>query len=345
VLINETAHNMIPSAVEAGGGRIIVIPRQARMKETVGEDVTLSLNYFTDAFGDPPGKRFSATEISGGHGQAFPGLIHFSWATYHGFLLEKGEDEAFRSHEVAHQWWGLGVAVKSYRDAWISEGFSTFSSWLYTEAILGDTVALGRMLKRSKEEVMSRRNGAGPIWLGTRLGSDAFPQDYAIQVYDKGAWVLRMLRNLMFDENAGDAEAPFRRMMRDFYQQNRGKLASTADFRATVERHMGKPMDWFFESWVYGTGIPTYEWSYLTETAGDGKTTVKLRVAQKQVPDDFAMIVPVRLEFDDGQSRTERFMVKGPTTEVSLEVAAKPARVVLNPSDAVLAEVKQAKWR
>ena len=342
VFVNQVAHDMIPGAVRGRDGQVIVIPRQKNMLETVGEDVQLSLNFFRDAFGDPVAGHFYATEIPGGHGQAFPGLIHFSWITYQGFLLAKGEDEAFRAHEMAHQWWGLGVNPKSYHDAWLSEGFATFASWWYTQTILGDSSAVRKMLKRSKDDLMTRRKQAGPVWLGTRLADADLPQDYGLIVYDKGAWVVRMIQQLMFDPDSGDAA--FRRMIRDFYQRYRGLHASTRDFEEVVSAHLQGNMDWFFKSWVYGTGIPTYEWSHTTE-AREGRLLWKLRVNQREVSDDFTMLVPVHFYFADGRDGIVRVLVKGPVTDHSVELPAKLSRVVFNESDAVLAETKEVKWR
>jgi len=96
VLISEDAHRKL-------GGL-----RQKNMKETVGADVAKSLRFFQHVYGPLPAKQFFATEIPGFHGEAFPGMVHLSWATFHQ-TDDQGEDEVFRAHEVAHQWWGVGV--------------------------------------------------------------------------------------------------------------------------------------------------------------------------------------------------------------------------------------------
>lgn len=100
--------------------------RQKNMKETVGSDVAKSLRFFQYAYGPTPAKRMYATEIPYSHGEAFPGLIHLSWWTFQQ-TDQQGEDEVFRAHEVAHQWWGIGVDFSSYHDQWLSEGFADFS--------------------------------------------------------------------------------------------------------------------------------------------------------------------------------------------------------------------------
>jgi len=61
-------------------------------------------------------------------------MIHLSFATFLG-LADEGEDESFRAHEMAHQWWGIGVEPASYRDAWLSEGFAEFSGMWYMQII------------------------------------------------------------------------------------------------------------------------------------------------------------------------------------------------------------------
>jgi hypothetical protein len=343
VFINQEAHNRLGAlAYRDQSGRIHGGIMQKDMKESVGEDVALSLNFFRDAFGDPGADRFYATEIFALHGQAFPGLIHFSFMTFQGFLLDKGEDEAFRAHEMAHQWWGLALTPQSYRDAWLSEGFAEFSSWWYTQAILRDSVALHKIVKKARDALMLRRHQAGPIWLGTRLGEGDLPQDYQLVVYEKGAWVLRMLYYLMLDPDTG--ERAFRAMMKDYYETYRGLAVSTRDFQDLVSKHFREPMDWFFDSWVYGTGIPSYEWSQTTEQNA-GKFTWKLHVNQKDVRDDFAMRIPVHFYFADGRDGTAQVLVKGPSTDWSVELPARPSRVTFNDSEAVLADVKEVKWR
>ena len=121
----------------------------------------------------------------------------------------------------------------------------------------------------------SQGSRAGPISLGRRLRSSVSPIDYNILIYEKGAYVLHMLRMLFFDFTAGNDE-PFRAMMRDFVETHRGGEASTADFRRAVERHAGVDMGWFFDRWVHGTAIPTYRYAWTTERGADGSLRLKL---------------------------------------------------------------------
>ncbi|NIW79717.1 MAG: hypothetical protein GWN16_09760, partial [Calditrichae bacterium] len=94
----EIAHSLARLGVGSG----------KNMEKQVGEDVLNSIRFFRRKFGEPSADQFYATEIPYTHGEAFPGLIHLPWITFHR-TTEGGYDATFRAHEVAHQWWGIGV--------------------------------------------------------------------------------------------------------------------------------------------------------------------------------------------------------------------------------------------
>lgn len=330
VHVNTEAHNTI--------SRLIISARHPEL--FVGADVANSLAFFTDAFGAPLFRQYFATEIPYWHGQAFPGLIHLSWVTFLG-LGTDGEDEMFRAHEMAHQWWGIGVEPAGYRDAWLSEGFSEFAGMWYMQVALHDTDKYMKALKRSRQAIRRERSKAAPIGLGYRAGESSRGA-YSLMTYQKGAWVLHMMRNMMLNTRTM-SEDRFKAMMRDFYETYRGKRASTTDFQGTVEKHFGQPMDWFFNEWVYGTGVPTYTFSWKAETDSAGNA-VRLRVRQSDVPESFAMFVPVLITFDDGAESFIRLLVRGATTETVVRLAAVPKQITLNPLESVLAEVRTEVW-
>lgn len=308
----------------------------------VGGDLANSLAFFTRSFGSPLFSHYYATEIPYFHGQAFPGLIHLSWWTFQS-TRETGWEEVFRAHEMAHQWWGIGVEPAEGRDAWLSEGFSTFAGLWYMQLILRDNEKYFKQLREWRDEIRRRRNDAPPLGLGYRV-LESEPEAYDLMVYRKGAWVLHMLRNLMLDVRTMKEDS-FSVMMKDFYQSYRGRRASTRDFQAVVERHVGRPMDWFFDQWVDGTAIPTYIVSWQAVPEADGQHRLRIRIRQEEVPDSFAMTVPVSIAFDDSPNMLVRLHVRGPVTEGELVVPSKPTVIELNPLESVLAEFKREGWR
>jgi aminopeptidase N len=315
------------------------IPSARNPELDVGADVVNSLAFFTNMYGPPLFHQYYATEIPYFHGQAFPGMIHLSWATYLN-QSEQGNDESFRAHEMAHQWWGIGVEPANYRDAWLAEGFAEFSGLWYMQTILNDNEKYLKKLRDSRGAIRRAREKSAPLGLGYRA-AESWRGAYALTTYQKGAWVLQMLRNLLLDTRTMSEER-FSTMMHHFYATYRGRRASTADFQHTVELALGQNMDWFFNEWVYGTAIPTYtfSWTAARDSAG---TVAHLRVRQSDVPSDFAMYVPVLIKLDAGDVLI-RILVRGDTTNTTVRLPAEPVSMQLNPLESVLAEVKTEGW-
>src|SRR5207253_7095982 len=183
---------------------------------------------------------------------AFPGLIYLPVWTFQA-VGDSGYYEILRAHEVAHQWWGIGVEPTGYRDAWLSEGFAEFSGLWYMQMVLQDNPKFFKHLEHWRREIRARRNDAPPIGIGRRAEQLSY-RDYTLMTYHKGAWVLQMLRNLMLDFHTMKEDA-FAAMMQDFYQNYRGRRAGTRDFQRVVERQVGVSEDWVCGDWVDGSYV------------------------------------------------------------------------------------------
>jgi hypothetical protein len=311
-------------------------------EQDVGADVANSLAFFTQVYGRPLFDRYYAAEIPFSYGEAFPGLIYLPVWTFQ-MMSDSGYHEILRAHEMAHQWWGIGVEPATQRDWWLSEGFAEFSGLWYMQLILKDNDKFFKHLDRWRREIRDRRRDASPIGVGVRA-SQLNPRDYTLMTYYKGAWVLHMLRNLMLDLRTMKEDA-FIAMMQDFYREYRGRRATTLDFQKVVERHVGLNMSWFFEEWVDGTAIPRYVLSWRAEPTQGGHYKLQVRVRQEDVPRDFIMPVPLKIAFaDTALHALVRLNVTGPLTEATVELPAEPKHLELNPLQSVLAEVKQEDW-
>src|SRR5260370_20788620 len=210
------------------------------------------------------------------------------------------------------------------------------------QAILNDNEKYLKRLRESRGEIRHERGKAAPIGLGTRA-AESWHGNYALITYQKGAWVLQMVRNMLLDTRTMN-EDRFMAMMHDFYETYRGKRATTLDFQRVVERHVGQSMDWFFNEWVYGTDLPTYTfaWKADRDSRGTGYTA-HLRVRQTDVPGSFGMYVPLLIKFEQGEALI-RMLVRGPSTEAVVHLPAAPKTMELNPLESVLAEVKTEGW-
>ncbi|MDT8367988.1 MAG: M1 family aminopeptidase [Longimicrobiales bacterium] len=323
----------------------LVVFGQREMGEMVSDDLTRAFQFFDQVFGETPVRDFIATETPYSHGEAYPGLVLLPWTTFQ-YTSTKGYDAIFRAHEVAHQWWGIGVRPATYRDQWLAEGFSEFAGLFYAARVNGSVATYNEWLDEMREEILDRRDEAPPIALGPRAATVRNPGDHQLIVYKKGAWVLHMLRMLLTDFEGDGADQLFDRVIKAFYTERYGQSATTEHFRAIVEREVGAEMGWFFDQWVFGSAIPRYTFSYTLEDQPDGSVKARIRVRQEEVPDDFRMVVPILLDFGEDGTAVVRINVTGPVTEGELPLLPqRPERLEFNPFQAVLAETKTERWR
>ncbi len=335
LLWSEAGHRAI------GGGQRVTTQRN--VKGVITDEVASAMRFFTSVYGPPQEPRFFVTEIPGLHGEAFPGLVHLSYATFTG-TDETGYNQSFRAHEVAHQWWGIGVDYASYRDRWLSEGIANFSGIWYMQTRRGQTDKYLGMLREWRGNILAARGRLGAVSLGHRTGTGRDPGYYGYAVYQKGAWTIHMLRTLLVQLSTMN-EDRFTNAMREFYATYRGGSASTEDLRRVMEKHAGADLGWFFAQWIDGTAIPTYSWAWRAEAADGGRTRVKLRVRQTEVPASFQMWVPVTVELRDGRMLRTRILVTGATTETELPLLPGEVKTVkFNDLEGVLAEVKTEGW-
>jgi hypothetical protein len=313
-------------------------------------------------FGKLPYKRIAMTQQPAPNfGQAWPTLVFMPWTAFVGQAQLKqmgARSDFFRhvgSHEVAHQWWGHVVGWTSYRDQWMSEGFSEFSSSLFIQFVKKDTnefIDFWDSLRRQIVTASPSTNNikpytVGPLTQGYRLNSAKTGNIARNMIYPKGAFILHMIRMMMFDARGGTGDKRFQVMMKDFITTNYNKDVSTNDFKLAVEKHItpemdidknGK-MDWFFDEWVYGTEMPSYKFTYSIGTK-DGKPVLNGKLTQSGVSDKFVMIVPIYLDFGTGPSYLGSATIAGNQTAdlTDIPLSQKPKKVMIAGLQDVLAE-------
>lgn len=284
-------------------------------------DAQNATRIYSAYFGKLPYTRLAMTQQPAGFfGQAWPTLVFMPYTAFIDttqrtqlFGVRGGTNNFWRyvaPHEVAHQWWGHVIGWNSYRDQWMSEGFSEFSTSLYVWYVRKDLNKFIDFWEDQRKRIVEstpmtkdrKPYTVGPVTQGYRLNSGKTGAVAQNLIYPKGAYILHMLRMMMYDQKGGDAQ--FQAMMKDFVQTYFNKDISTEDFKRIVEKHMtekmsvdGKrSMDWFFNQWVYGTEVPNYRFEY--QVASDG--SLSGRITQGGVSDKFVMPVPVYVDFGKG---------------------------------------------
>ena len=320
-------------------------------KKNVLTDIAQAYEFYSKLFGPLPLQSLNATEIPYLHGEAFPGMLHLSWLTFED-SDNTGAWQSFNAHETGHQWWGIGLDYKTYRDRWLSEGFTEYASLMYLQMMLGDNQKFFEILKKSREKIINakkQRKSDGvdlcPISLGHRVASTSLTrEDYHTVIYEKGAWTLHMLRNILLNLNTMNEDG-FKTIMKDFFTTYQGKSATIADFQKIVEKHVNQDVSWFFEQWVHGSDIPVYHFAFKTEKTPDDKFKVRVRVEQKEVSPDFKMSVPIKIVFENGSIARIRVFITGAKSEFDLPpLASAPKEIVFNDLESVLATVKVEDW-
>jgi len=171
-------------------------------------------------------------------------------------------------HELAHQWWGDDVTCETWYDIWLNEGFATYSETVYREFKPG-----GGM-----DSYWSRLNARRPSLPNNQVYRTSISPYGNIfstnDVYQKGAWVMHMLRHVMGTD-------PFFSALSDYRDTYRNDSATTAEFAASISASFGHDLTWFTDQWVMNPGSPDYEWNWASDTVA-GRNYVKLAVWQKQ---------------------------------------------------------------
>ncbi len=148
-----------------------------------------------------------------------------------------------------------------------------------------------------------------------------------------------MLHNLTRITTGSDQA--FYDVLRDFVGTHAGGYPTTDDFRAALERHVEGDWQWFFDQWVYGAGVPNYEWRARTAGSVADGYRVEVEVSQKNVPDGFRMDVPLRVELADGEEAEYLVTVDRPEQTLTVELERQPRKVIFNPDHSVLARTRK----
>jgi hypothetical protein len=315
------------------------------MADAAITDAQNSMRIYNAYFGKLPYTRIAITQQPAGFfGQAWPTLVFMPYiafidTTQRTQLLgtRGGTDNFWRyvaPHEISHQWWGHIIGWDSYHDQWMSEGFAEFSASLYVQITRGNDKFIDfwedhrRQIIQSSPATKDKKPFTiGPVTQGYRLSNAKTGAAYQFLVYPKGAFILHMIRMMMFNQG-GKGDAQFQAMMKDFVETNFNRDVSTEDFKRAVEKHVGSNMDWFFNEWVYGTEMPSYRFEYQI---ADGGTTLTGKITQSGVSDTFKMLVPVYVDFGKGWTKIGSATMTGNTSVelkgIKLPQAAKSAAV------------------
>lgn len=235
------------------------------------------------------------------------------------------------AHEIAHQWFGDSVTESTWSDLWLSEGFATYFAGLFIERYEGKAAFQQYMRHAADTYFNFEKKTLMPIH--DTETEDLFKLLNANN-YQKGAWVLHMLRSELGDEK-------FFRGIRIYYNAHKNSVADTEDLRSAFEKASGRDLRDFFAHWIYGAGHPRYElaWGWKPDTK-----KVRLVLRQLQTEGAFPNALPV----DILTARGSRRIVFKPTSKQTIEevkLNEAPTSISIDPENTVLKEVSQNRER
>jgi hypothetical protein len=324
-------------------------PNPAARLERLASEISAALEFMSAHFGPPPLKTLTVSPIPGAFGQGFPGLLYLSTITY----LNPEErpasvrsesqqtffSEILSAHETAHQWWGNVVTSAGYQDDWIMEALANYSALLFLEKRKGAR-ALESVLTEYKNHLLAkteegrRTDSAGPVIWGARLENSRVPGAWRTIIYEKGSWIMHMLRWRTGDER-------FLAMLGELRRRYQYRAITTEQFRLLAAQFLparspDPQLEAFFDQWVYGTGIPTLKFNHSVRGQAPS-LRISGTVTQSDADEDFSVYVPIEVQFGKGRSVTHWVRTVAGPAPFSLTVRQAPSKILLDPANSVLA--------
>src|SRR5918912_248452 len=291
--------------------------------ERYAEMMGTALQFYTKEYGQPAfGTRLVVAQIDDESMDTYSGLGMVFLASKL-FDPSRPVPEEKLQREVAYQWWGQTVGLKSFDDAWISQGLAEWSAFELREATLQGG-ALDNAQRDEQERALTFEQTASIARAPSALDDQSAA--YQSIVFYKGAMVFRMLRETLGKDK-------FSQLLRTFLEQYRGKNASIADFERLSTQVNGENMRYFFAQWVEGTGVPEFQVEYQIIRTRAGK--FRARGTIKQNFDNLRMPVEVMLR-SEGQNQTSVIFIEGTSEDFDFESNGQPIEVVVDPNNKIL---------
>jgi aminopeptidase N len=320
------AGQFINRQISSGGTQVdlFVLPGSEGRAEEFGKEIAQIVQLYNARFGQYAfGHRYVVAEVDdetletySGTGIAF--LSHPMLTSAKALPVEE------LAREVAYQWWGQAVGLKSFDDAWLSQGLAEYSSLLYRES-QQSPAELQQTLSEIIELALAFEQDASIARAPAQV-NDQSPAFRSVIFY-KGAYVFHMLRTTIGDDK-------FFNLLKSYYTTYNGKNASIDAFEALAEKVAASNLRGFFGLWVDSTGVPEFKVDYSILRTKDGK--FKVRGTVRQNLDSFRGPITVALESEGGRESKATIDLKGTSADFELASDGKPLDVVVDPENRYL---------
>ncbi|TSD64768.1 M1 family metallopeptidase [Inquilinus sp. KBS0705] len=222
--------------------------------------------------------------------------------------------EPLMAHEIAHQYFGDAVSEKDWPHVWLSEGFATYMTNCYMESRYGvDTLKAAERADR-KTALSFEKQYKAPVVDTAYKG--ALMNILSANPYQKGGWVLHMLRRKIGD-------GAFWKGISTYYKKYSGANANTDDFRVAMEQASGQDLKVFFKQWLRTAGHPDLDinWKYNPATS-----SVDIQVEQQQ---DALFTFPLEISVNGKVYKSD---ISQKTTAIAIASTTAQNTVLVDPN-------------
>ena len=290
-----------------------------KFADRVAEVVGKHLEYYSSKFGSYAyGNRFIIAETDEDTLEAYSGAGVL-------FLNPKAfstGNEELLARETAYQWWGQTVGVKSFDDAWLTQGLAQFSGLLYIRDAENET-QFQQAIQAELEKALAFEQSASIRNAPKQL--DDQTSAYRSVIYYKGAVVFNMLRQLL-------GEQKFDAFLKNYYTQQSGKNVSIDQFETIASTAAGRNLRSFFGQWVDSTGVPEFHADWRMMRLKDG---FRVPGTVKQEIEAFEMPVEVVLKTEAGAEK-QLLVMKGTSADFDILTKSKPLDVIIDPDSKIM---------
>jgi tetratricopeptide (TPR) repeat protein len=304
--------------------QFFVKPGSENRVNSYGELMGRALEFYTNQYGAPGfGSRMIIAQTDDEAFEAYsgPGILFLASKFFDGSRV--APEERFQ-REIAYQWWGQTVGLKSFDDAWISQGLAEWSAFALRLGILN-----GGPLDAAQRDEQERALTFEQTSSISRAPGALDDQSAAYQsiVFYKGAMVFSMLRETLGKEM-------FDTLLAKFLEQYRNKSASIDDFERLTSQVAGRNMRYFFAQWLEGTGVPEFSVDYQIIRTRNGK--FRTRGTVRQNFENLRMPVDLMLRSEGGDSQTKRLALEGRSEDFDFESSGQPIAAEVDPYNKIL---------
>jgi aminopeptidase N len=320
------AGQFITKTINSGGMQLdlAVLPGSEGRLQEFGQEIAQILQFYNSRFGAYLlGSRYVVAEIDDETLDYYTGS-GIAFIAHKTLISDKPLPIDGLAREVAYQWWGQAVGLKSFDDAWLSQGLAEYSSVLYRES-QQSSAEFHETLSEIIELALAFEQEASISRAPAQL-NDQSPA-YRSVVFYKGAYVYHMLRTTIGDDK-------FFNLLKTYYSAYKGKNSGIDDFETLADKVSGQKLRGFFGMWVDSTGVPEFKVEYSIIRTKEGK--FKVRGTLRQNMDSFRGPVGVALEAEGGRETKATLDMRGTSVDFDLSSDGKPLEVVVDPENRYL---------